>query len=65
MAMGPKGPILLEGVGESMGTPGRGGGDISIYALYRYVPWEKIWFFRFSILKKGVILASFDIVFPV
>ena len=30
-------------------TPG--GGGTPIYGLYRYVPRNRVWFFRFSVLK--------------
>ena len=28
-----------------------GGGGTPIYGLYRYVPRNRVWFFRFSVLK--------------
>ena len=31
--------------------PGGGGGGTSIYRLYRYVPRNRVWFLRFSVLK--------------
>ena len=31
--------------------PGGGGGGTPIYGLYRYVPWNRVWFFKFSVLK--------------
>ena len=31
--------------------PGGGGGGTSIYGLYRYVPRDRVCFFRFSVLK--------------
>ena len=37
------------------GTEGGGGGGVEgipIYGLYRYVPREKVWFFRFLILLR-------------
>ena len=30
---------------------GGGGGGTPIYGLYRYVPRDRIWFLRFSVLK--------------
>ena len=29
----------------------RGGGGTPIYGLYRYVPRNRVWFLRFSVLK--------------
>ena len=37
-------------------TPG-GGRDTLIYGLYRYVPRDRLWFLRFSILKLGNIFT--------
>ena len=34
-----------------MGTP--------IYELYRYVPRNRVWFLRFSVLKQGVFFDPF------
>ena len=31
--------------------PGGGGGGTPIYGLYRYVPRDRVWFLRFSVLK--------------
>ena len=28
-----------------------GGGGTAIYGLYRYVPWDRVQFLRFSVLK--------------
>ena len=33
------------------GYPGEGGGGTPIYGLYRYVPRDRVWFLRFSVLK--------------
>ena len=44
---------------------GGGGGGTPIYGLYRYVPRDRVWFLRFSVLKWGIIFAPFGIVFPV
>ena len=30
---------------------GEGGGGTHIYGLYRYVPRDRVWFLRFSVLK--------------
>ena len=30
---------------------GGGGGGSPIYGLYRYVPRDRVWFLRFSVLK--------------
>ena len=30
---------------------GGGGGGTHIYGLYRYVPRDRVWFLRFSVLK--------------
>ena len=32
-------------------SPGGGGGGTPIYGLYRYVPRNRVWFLRFSVLK--------------
>ena len=40
---------------------GGGGGGTPIYGLYRYVPRDRVWFLRFSV----IIFAPFGIVFPV
>ena len=37
---------------------GGGGGELGgtpIYGLYRYVPWDRVWFFRISVFKGGII----------
>ena len=41
------------------------GGGTPIYGLYRYVPRDRVWFLRFSILKWGISFAPVGIVFPV
>ena len=33
------------------GGGGGGGGGTPIYGLYRYVPRDRVWFLRFSVLK--------------
>ena len=43
---------------------GGGEGGTSIYELYRYVPWDRVGFLRFSILKSGIIFAPVNKVFP-
>ena len=42
---------------ESRGTP--------IYGLYRYVPRNRVWFLRFSVLKLSIFFYSFVTVFLV
>ena len=32
---------------------GGGGGATLIYGLYRYLPRNRVWFLRFSVLKSG------------
>ena len=41
------------------------GGVTPIYGLYRYVPQDRVWFLRFSILNKAIIFAHVGLVFPV
>ena len=36
-----------------------------IYGLYRYVPRNRVWFSRFSVLKQGIFFDSFDTMFLV
>ena len=36
-----------------------------MYGLYRYVLRDRVWFFRLSILKLGIVLAHVGIVFLV
>ena len=35
----------------SFNPGGGGGGGTPIYGLYRYVPRDRVWFLRFSVLK--------------
>ena len=46
-------------------SSGGGGGGASIYGLYRYVPRDRVWFLRFSILKRSINFAHVGIGFPV
>ena len=46
-------------------SSGGGGEGIPIYGLDRYVPPDRVWFLRVSILQYGIIFAHFGIVFPV
>ena len=47
---------------QQIPQPGGGGGGVTpIYGLYRYVPRDRVWFLRSSVL----IFAPFGIVFPV
>ena len=41
--------FLMQGT-EQRSLPG-GGGGTPIYGLYRYVPRDRVWFLRFSVLK--------------
>ena len=43
----------------------RRGGGTSIYGLHRYVPRNRVWFLRFSVLKKGIFFDPFVTVFLV
>ena len=36
-----------------------GGGGNPIYGLYRYVPRNRVWFLRFSVLKQGMFFDPF------
>ena len=45
-------------------SPG-GGGGTPIYGLYRYMPWNRVWFLRFLILKWGIFFHPFVTVFLV
>ena len=38
---------------------GGGGGGTPIYGLYRYVPRNRVWFLRFSVLKWGIFFDPF------
>ena len=33
-----------------------GGGGTPIYGLHRYVPWDRVWFLRFTIINRVAIL---------
>ena len=37
----------------------KGGGGTSTYGLYRYVPRNRVWFLRFSVLKQGIFFDPF------
>ena len=50
---------------DTYGSRGEGGGGTSIYGLNRYVPRDRVGFLRFSILKKGIVFAPVNSVFPV
>ena len=46
--------FMLTVFGRVSMTPGGGrggGGGTPIYGLYRYVPQDRVWFLRFSVLK--------------
>ena len=38
-------------------------GGTPIYGLYRYVPRDRVWFLRFSVLKLGIFFDPFVTVF--
>ena len=44
--------MLQSCVSRPVSSPGGGGGGTPIYGLYKYVPRDRVWFLRFSILKK-------------
>ena len=41
------------------------GGSTPIYGLYRYVPRNRVWFLRFSVLTQGIFFYPFVTVFLV
>ena len=47
------------------GGGGGGRGGTPIYGLYRYVPRNRVWFLRFSVLKLGIFFDPFVAVFSV
>ena len=52
------------------GEEGRGGGEWGrvgdpIYGLNSYVPPDRVWFLRVSILYKSIIFSVVGVVFPV
>ena len=43
--------ILSGKISLLFNKPGGGGGHTPMYGLYRYVPLDRVWLLRFSILK--------------
>ena len=41
----------IKGEDIDISSDTRGGGGTPIYGLYRYVPRNRVWFLRFSVLK--------------
>ena len=41
----------IQRINPGGGGGGGGGGGTPIYELYRYVPGDRVWFLRFSVLK--------------